>query len=100
MRGGLWVAVRQMKCAVIVVGCFVGDESSIAADFLSTSDKHLSQYEPDLSTNFHLSIPPLLPLPGPNNPTQSIPFTWTDKDDAFEISCSNLWNQQAAAADI
>ena len=37
VRGGLWVAV-QMKFAavvsVIVVGCLVGDESSIATDFL------------------------------------------------------------------
>ncbi|CAF9938528.1 MAG: hypothetical protein ALECFALPRED_007716 [Alectoria fallacina] len=97
VMSGFWVVVRQMGCPVIFVGCLVGDESSIVMGSLSTSDKRFSQYRLEISTKFYFRTPPLL---GPNKPTQSIPFTWTDKDEAFEKSCSSLWNQQAAAADI
>ena len=38
----LWVVVEQrMRCPVIVVGCLVVNESSIAKGSLSTSDKRL-----------------------------------------------------------
>lgn len=73
VRGGLWVIVRQRKCSVIFVGCLVGDESSIATDFLSSSDKHFSRYRLGLSIKFHLGTPPLLPLLGPNNPPNLSP---------------------------
>lgn len=89
--------VRQMRCSVIVGVCLVVDKSSIATGSPSTSDKHFSQYRLKLSTKFYFCFPPLL---GHNSPTQSIPFTWTDKDDTFERSRSSLWNQQATATDM
>lgn len=56
---------------MIVVGCLVGDESSIATISLSTSDQHLIQYRQRLSTNPYFGTPPLL---GPSNsPTNLSP---------------------------
>lgn len=99
---GFWS--DQIRWPVIVVGCLVGDESSIATGSLSSSDKQFSGYRLGLSTDFDFCPPPFLSLLSllrtQQQTHQSIPFTWTDKDDAFEMSCSNLWNQQAAAADI
>lgn len=82
---------------MIVVGCLVVDESSNATDSLSTSDKHFSRYKQRLTAQLYFGYSSSSRI---QQSHQSIPFTWTDKDNAFERSCSSLWNQQAAAADI
>ena len=88
---------------MIVVGCLVVGESSIATGSLSNCDKRSSRSRLNIIDHFSVWVFFLLLLllsDATTVPLQSDPFTWTDKDDAFEMSCSSWWNQQAAAADM
>ena len=89
--------VRKMRCPVIVVGCLVVDKSSIATGSLSSPTNTFSEHRQRLTTEPYSRYSTSSPT---QESHQSIPYTWTDKDDAFERSCSSWWNQQAAAADI